>query len=65
MFISLLAKGLNQLSRVTNELGVGAALTGHSTILPASVIIPSECQPGLQPHWTPLAGLTPVASVKH
>lgn len=53
MFISLLAKGPNQLSWVSRWTQGWSSTHWASTILPASVIIPSEHQPWLQPHWTP------------
>ena len=62
-FISLLAKGLNQLSWLTNHLRGGAVPSGHLAILPASVIIPGEHQPWLQTRQTPLAGLILVSRV--
>lgn len=62
-FISLLAKGLNQLSWLTNHLRGGAVPNGHLAILPVSVIIPGEHQPWLQTCRTPLAGLTLVSRV--
>lgn len=62
-FISLLAKGLNQLSWLTNYLRGGAVPNGHLAILPASVIISGEHQPWLQTCRTPLAGLTLVSRV--